>query len=116
MIGRRNNQLLCSQTIALSQVTCPHRMMVIRHPREGLNAGQVVGRHRGRRIGRSSLTRVGERCLHWQEGLKETDRAASQHRFEFGARLTKERARAQSRRKDCLRQFAKVRGVLDERL
>jgi hypothetical protein len=29
---------LCSQTIALSQVTCPHWMMVIPRLREGLNA------------------------------------------------------------------------------
>ena len=47
---------------------------------------------------------------------KETDRAVSQLRFELGARLTKELAGDQSRRKDCRPEFAKVRGVLDERL
>jgi hypothetical protein len=47
---------------------------------------------------------------------KETDRAVSQLRSEFCARLTKEFAGNRSRREDCLRYVAKVRGVLDERL
>ena len=54
--------------------------------------------------------------LHRQEGRKETDRAVSQRRSELGARLTEEFAGDQSRRKDCLPEFAKIRGVLGERL
>src|SRR6202042_3073738 len=56
------------------------------------------------------------RCLHGQVGRKETDRASSQLRSELGARLTKELTGDQSRRKDCGPEFAKVRGVLDERI
>jgi hypothetical protein len=51
-----------------------------------------------------------------RKGVKKTDRAISQLRSELGTRLTKELAGDQSRCKDCSSEFAKVRGVLDERL
>src|SRR5690348_8323347 len=62
------------------------------------------------------LVEASERSLHGQEGPKERDSAACDHRGELGAWLTKEFAGNRSCRKNRFVEVANVLAVLDDRL